>query len=77
MSILQCCDAPVDEEFAEKLPSSPYAFPNGLIKEFLADRVKVPEGLFDLNYLRDHPHKVTTPFILILTFHLYTFSKYF
>ncbi|CAJ0923826.1 unnamed protein product, partial [Mesorhabditis belari] len=52
-SILQLCDSPIDVESAEKLPSSPYGFPNGFHKEFLAERIKVPEGLFDLKYLRD------------------------
>lgn len=38
--------------FAEKLPSSPFCFPCGFMKEFQAERVKIPEGLFDLNYLK-------------------------
>ncbi|TKR80963.1 hypothetical protein L596_014927 [Steinernema carpocapsae] len=50
-SVLQISDSPIDIEHAEKLPSSPYCFPCGLKKEFHADRVKAPEGLFDLNYL--------------------------
>ncbi|CAJ0573767.1 unnamed protein product, partial [Mesorhabditis spiculigera] len=52
-SVLQLCDVPIDPESAEKLPSSPYAFPNGFHKEFLGERIKIPEGLFDLKYLRD------------------------
>ncbi|CAJ0587977.1 unnamed protein product, partial [Mesorhabditis spiculigera] len=31
-SVLQLCDVPIDPESAEKLPSSPYAFPNGFHK---------------------------------------------
>ncbi|OZC06460.1 hypothetical protein X798_06551 [Onchocerca flexuosa] len=51
-SVLQCCDTPIDVEFAEKLPSSPFCFPNGYSKEFQAERIKIPEGLFDTNYLK-------------------------
>ncbi|CAB3410093.1 unnamed protein product [Caenorhabditis bovis] len=51
-SILQLCDQTIDLEYADKLPSTPYAFPNGFHKEFLAERIKLPECLFDLNYLR-------------------------
>lgn len=54
-SILQLCDTPLDAEYAEKLPSAPYSFPNGFTKEFLAERIKVPESLFDLKYLRNMP----------------------
>ncbi|KAK0429192.1 hypothetical protein QR680_011243 [Steinernema hermaphroditum] len=50
-SVLQISDAPIDIDHAEKLPSSPYCFPCGLKKEFHADRVKAPEGIFDLSYL--------------------------
>ncbi|PAV59628.1 hypothetical protein WR25_08212 [Diploscapter pachys] len=50
---LQLCDTPMDIESAAKLPSTPYSFPNGFTKEFLAERIKIPEGLFDLNYLRN------------------------
>uniref|UniRef100_A0A915AUE1 Actin-like protein 6A n=2 Tax=Parascaris TaxID=6254 RepID=A0A915AUE1_PARUN len=53
VSVLQCCDTPIDVEFAEKLPSSPFCFPCGFSREFQADRVKIPEGLFDLNYLKN------------------------
>ncbi|VDO32612.1 unnamed protein product [Brugia timori] len=51
-SVLQCCDTPIDVEFAEKLPSSPFCFPNGYSKEFQAERIKIPEGLFDTTYLK-------------------------
>lgn len=53
VSALQCCDTPIDVEFAEKLPSSPFSFPCGFTKEFQAERVKIPEGLFDLSYLKN------------------------
>jgi len=52
-SVLQLCDMPIDPEFAEKLPAAPYGFPCGFQKEFHGDRIKIPEGLFDLNYLRN------------------------
>ncbi|KJH40371.1 Actin [Dictyocaulus viviparus] len=55
ISILQLCDTPLDAEYAEKLPSAPYSFPNGFTKEFLAERIKIPESLFDLKYLRNVP----------------------
>uniref|UniRef100_A0A0N4YHG9 Actin n=1 Tax=Nippostrongylus brasiliensis TaxID=27835 RepID=A0A0N4YHG9_NIPBR len=55
ISVLQLCDTPLDAEYAEKLPSAPYSFPNGFTKEFLAERIKVPESLFDLKYLRNMP----------------------
>uniref|UniRef100_A0A0N5AM89 Actin n=1 Tax=Syphacia muris TaxID=451379 RepID=A0A0N5AM89_9BILA len=52
-TVLQCCDTPIDVEYAEKLPSSPFCFPCGFSKEFQAERIKIPEGLFDLNYLKN------------------------
>ncbi|MFH4978516.1 hypothetical protein AB6A40_005225 [Gnathostoma spinigerum] len=52
-SVLQICDTPIDVEFAEKLPSAPFYFPSGFSKEFQAERVKIPEGLFDLKYLKN------------------------
>jgi len=50
-SILQLCDTPIDVEFMEKLPASSYGFPCGFRKEFLAERAKIPEALFDLKYM--------------------------
>ncbi|VDM50822.1 unnamed protein product [Toxocara canis] len=35
------------------MPSSPFCFPCGFSREFQADRVKIPEGLFDLSYLKN------------------------
>ncbi|CAD6198134.1 unnamed protein product [Caenorhabditis auriculariae] len=52
-SILQLCDATIDLEYADKLPSTPYSLPNGFTKEFMAERIKVPECLFDLKYLKN------------------------
>lgn len=52
LSTLQLCETPFDLEYAEKLPSAPYSFPNGFTKEFSAERIKVPEGLFDLHHLK-------------------------
>ncbi|CAI5449249.1 unnamed protein product [Caenorhabditis angaria] len=51
-TILQLCDQAIDLDYADKLPSTPYSFPNGFTKEFLAERIKLPECLFDLKYLR-------------------------
>ncbi|KAK5967240.1 SWI/SNF nucleosome remodeling complex component, partial [Trichostrongylus colubriformis] len=60
VSILQLCDTPLDAEYAEKLPSAPYSFPNGFTKEFLAERIKIPESLFDLKHLRNMPATQST-----------------
>uniref|UniRef100_A0A914Q3V6 Actin-like protein 6A n=1 Tax=Panagrolaimus davidi TaxID=227884 RepID=A0A914Q3V6_9BILA len=51
-STLQLCDTPIDPDFMDKLPAASYAFPCGLRKDILSERAKVPEGLFDLKYLR-------------------------
>ncbi|CAD5217870.1 unnamed protein product [Bursaphelenchus xylophilus] len=53
-STLQLCDTPVDIEFMDKLPASSYGFPCGFRKDFLAERAKIPESLFDLKYLEGH-----------------------
>lgn len=50
-STLQLCDAPIDVEYMEKLPASSYGFPCGFRKDFLAERAKIPESLFDLKYM--------------------------
>jgi len=49
-STLQLCDTPIDVDFMEKLPASSYGFPCGFRKDFLAERAKIPEALFDLKY---------------------------
>ncbi|PIO73021.1 Actin [Teladorsagia circumcincta] len=38
VSVLQLCDTPLDAEYAEKLPSAPYSFPNGFTKMWLLSR---------------------------------------
>lgn len=48
---LQLCDTPIDVEFMEKLPAVSYGFPCGFRKDFLAERAKIPEALFDLKYI--------------------------
>ncbi|KAK6014687.1 Actin, partial [Ostertagia ostertagi] len=60
VSVLQLCDTPLDAEYAEKLPSAPYLSEDGFTKEFLAERIKVPESLFDLKYLRNMPATQST-----------------
>lgn len=35
----------------EKLPASSYGFPCGFRKDFLAERAKIPEALFDFKYM--------------------------
>lgn len=51
-TMLQLCDTSIDMDYVDKLPSTPYAFPNGYTKEFGAERIKLPECLFDLGYLK-------------------------
>ncbi|KAI6197098.1 WD repeat-containing protein 48-like protein [Aphelenchoides besseyi] len=53
-STLQLCDAPIDVDFMEKLPASSYGFPCGFRKDFLAERARIPEALFDKKYLEGH-----------------------
>ncbi|KAI6183915.1 actin [Aphelenchoides bicaudatus] len=50
-STLQLCETPIDVDFMEKLPASSYGFPCGFRKDFLAERAKIPESLFDFKYL--------------------------
>lgn len=38
----------------DKLPASSYGFPCGFRKDFLAERAKIPESLFDLKYLEGY-----------------------
>ncbi|EFP07240.1 hypothetical protein CRE_13514 [Caenorhabditis remanei] len=56
-TMLQLCDTNIDMDYVEKLPSTPYAFPNGYTKEFGAERIKLPECLFDINYLKTDQKK--------------------
>lgn len=37
----------------EKLPAASFGFPCGFHKEFLAERARIPESLFDLKYFID------------------------
>uniref|UniRef100_A0A8R1HY78 Actin n=1 Tax=Caenorhabditis japonica TaxID=281687 RepID=A0A8R1HY78_CAEJA len=56
-TMLQLCDTNIDMDYVEKLPSTPYSFPNGYTKEFAAERIKLPECLFDLSYLKTEGKK--------------------
>ncbi|EGT40143.1 hypothetical protein CAEBREN_16949 [Caenorhabditis brenneri] len=56
-SMLQLCDTNIEMDSVDKLPSTPYAFPNGYTKEFGAERIKIPECLFDLSYLKSETKK--------------------
>jgi hypothetical protein len=53
-STLQLSDTPVDLEFMDKLPASSYGFPCGFHKDFLGERARIPESLFDLRCLSGH-----------------------
>lgn len=44
----------MDVEFVEKLPASSYGFPCGYRQDFLVERAKIPESLFDFKYLVGH-----------------------
>lgn len=57
-STLQLCDTPIDLEFMEKLPAAAYGFPCGFHKEFLAERAKIPETLFDLKYVAEPEYNI-------------------
>lgn len=53
------CDSPIDVEFMEKLPPASYDFPCGFNKDFLAERSKIPEALFDLKYINGEKENST------------------
>uniref|UniRef100_UPI00398F682A actin-like protein 6A isoform X1 n=1 Tax=Pristiophorus japonicus TaxID=55135 RepID=UPI00398F682A len=46
-SVLQVSDSPYDEQVAAQMPSVHYEFPNGYNCDFGAERLRIPEGLFD------------------------------
>uniref|UniRef100_A0A7E4VUT1 Actin-like protein 6A n=1 Tax=Panagrellus redivivus TaxID=6233 RepID=A0A7E4VUT1_PANRE len=56
-STLQLCDTPIDVDFVDKLPAASYGFPCGFRKDFLSERAKIPESLFDLKYLHTADNK--------------------
>uniref|UniRef100_A0AAR2K5G7 Actin-like 6A n=1 Tax=Pygocentrus nattereri TaxID=42514 RepID=A0AAR2K5G7_PYGNA len=46
-SVLQVSDSPYDEQVAAQMPTVHYELPNGFNCDFGAERLKIPEGLFD------------------------------
>ncbi|MGH0165474.1 UNVERIFIED_CONTAM: hypothetical protein FKN15_063767 [Acipenser sinensis] len=46
-SALQVSDSPYDEQVAAQMPTVHYELPNGYNCDFGAERLKIPEGLFD------------------------------
>uniref|UniRef100_I3IZR0 Actin-like 6A n=1 Tax=Oreochromis niloticus TaxID=8128 RepID=I3IZR0_ORENI len=46
-SVLQVSDSPYDEQVAAQMPTMHYELPNGYNCDFGAERLKIPEGLFD------------------------------
>ncbi|XP_067898355.1 actin-like protein 6A isoform X1 [Heterodontus francisci] len=46
-SVLQVSDSSYDEQVAAQMPSVHYEFPNGYNCDFGAERLRIPEGLFD------------------------------
>lgn len=54
-SVLQLSEHPFNPEVAEKMPSLHYEFPNGYNRDFIAERMSIPEGLFDTSFLKVRP----------------------
>uniref|UniRef100_A0A8C5CFD1 Actin-like 6A n=1 Tax=Gadus morhua TaxID=8049 RepID=A0A8C5CFD1_GADMO len=46
-AVLQVSDSPYDEQVAAQMPTIHYELPNGYNCDFGAERLKIPEGLFD------------------------------
>uniref|UniRef100_A0A3B4AH11 Uncharacterized protein n=1 Tax=Periophthalmus magnuspinnatus TaxID=409849 RepID=A0A3B4AH11_9GOBI len=46
-SVLQVSDSPYDEQVAAQMPTVHYELPNGYNCDFGAERLKIPEGLYD------------------------------
>uniref|UniRef100_A0A8D3DIB5 Actin-like 6A n=1 Tax=Scophthalmus maximus TaxID=52904 RepID=A0A8D3DIB5_SCOMX len=46
-AVLQVSDSPYDEQVAAQMPTVHYELPNGFNCDFGAERLKIPEGLFD------------------------------
>ncbi|NP_001018576.1 actin-like protein 6B [Danio rerio] len=46
-SVLQVSDSPYDEQVAAQMPTVHYEMPSGYSTDFGAERLRIPEGLFD------------------------------
>nr|XP_055045495.1 actin-like protein 6B isoform X1 [Misgurnus anguillicaudatus] len=46
-SVLQVSDSPYDEQVAAQMPTLHYEMPSGYSTEYGAERLRIPEGLFD------------------------------
>ncbi|XP_012673067.1 actin-like protein 6B [Clupea harengus] len=46
-SVLQVSDSPYEEQAAVQMPTLHYELPNGFTTDFGAERLRIPEGLFD------------------------------
>ncbi|NP_001412719.1 actin-like protein 6B isoform 2 [Mus musculus] len=46
-SVLQVSDSPYDEQVAAQMPTVHYEMPNGYNTDYGAERLRIPEGLFD------------------------------
>ncbi|NXN92618.1 ACL6B protein, partial [Rhinopomastus cyanomelas] len=46
-SVLQVSDCPYDEQVAAQMPTVHYEMPNGYNTDYGAERLRIPEGLFD------------------------------
>ncbi|XP_048092327.1 actin-like protein 6B isoform X4 [Alosa alosa] len=46
-SVLQVSDSPYDEQVAAQMPTLHYEMPNGFTTDYGAERLRIPEGLFD------------------------------
>uniref|UniRef100_A0AAY4AGY8 Actin-like protein 6B n=3 Tax=Denticeps clupeoides TaxID=299321 RepID=A0AAY4AGY8_9TELE len=46
-SVLQVSDSPYDEQVAAQMPTAHYEMPSGYTTDYGAERLRIPEGLFD------------------------------
>ncbi|NXC03129.1 ACL6B protein, partial [Orthonyx spaldingii] len=54
-SVLQVSDSPYDEQVAAQMPTVHYEMPNGYNTDYGAERLRIPEGLFDPSNVKGHP----------------------
>ncbi|XP_038053421.1 actin-like protein 6B [Patiria miniata] len=52
ITALQVADTPYEPDAADQLPTVLYDFPNGYHQEFAEERVRIPEGLFDISHVK-------------------------
>lgn len=52
-SVLQVSDGPYEKESIDNMPATHYEFPNGFNKDFVEERFRLSEGLFDPSMIKD------------------------